>query len=150
MAARVGDGYGLPRFSVAPQVGDMDSHASLWLLELGLWTPTLQCGPWSWGYGLPHFGVAPQVAGMDSHTLVWPLELGIWTPMLRCGPSRLGYGLPRFSVTSRVGSMDSHVAHVHGIEHRNRERYLLLTRGNFWIYLVMGLRYGLVGLVQGL
>ena len=37
-------GYGLPRFSVAPQVLVMDSHALVWPLELGLWTPTLWCG----------------------------------------------------------------------------------------------------------
>ena len=41
----------------------------------------------------------------------------------------------------------THVAHVHSIEHRNREQYPLLTGGNFWIYVVMGVRYGLVGLV---
>ena len=33
-------GYGLPHFDVAPRVGDMDSHASVWPLELGIWTPT--------------------------------------------------------------------------------------------------------------
>ena len=71
-------GYGLPRFGVAPRVGDMDSHALAW--------------PSSWGYGLPCFGVAlesriwtpmlwrgPRVEDMDSHALAWPLELGIWT-----------------------------------------------------------------------
>ena len=47
-------GYGLPRFGVAPRVGDMDSHALAWPLELGIWTPTLWHGPLSWGYGLPH------------------------------------------------------------------------------------------------
>ena len=43
---------------VAHGVGDMDSHASVWPLELGLWTPMLRCGPSSWEYGLPRFGVA--------------------------------------------------------------------------------------------
>ena len=44
---------------VAPRVGDTDSHAFAWPLELGIWTPTLWRGPLSWGYGLPRFGVAP-------------------------------------------------------------------------------------------
>ena len=30
----------------------MDSKGSVWLLELGIWTPTLWRGPSSWGYGL--------------------------------------------------------------------------------------------------
>ena len=34
-------GYGLPRFGVAPQVGDTDSHALVWPLELGIRTRTL-------------------------------------------------------------------------------------------------------------
>ena len=65
---------------VALGVGDTDSHALVWPLELRIRTPTLQCGPSSWGYGLPRFGVAPGVRDMDSHTSVWPLELGIRTP----------------------------------------------------------------------
>ena len=52
-------GYGLPRFCVAPRVGDKDSHAFAWPLELGLRTPTLLRGPSSWGYGLRRFCVAP-------------------------------------------------------------------------------------------
>ena len=43
----------------APRVGDAESRALALPLELGIWTPTLRCGPLSWGYGLPHFGVAP-------------------------------------------------------------------------------------------
>ena len=54
-------GYGLPRFGVAPRIGDTDSHALAWLLELGIGTPSL--------------GVAPRVGDRDSHALVWPLEL---------------------------------------------------------------------------
>ena len=34
--------YGLPHFCVAPQLGVMDSQASVWPLELGLWAPTLR------------------------------------------------------------------------------------------------------------
>ena len=52
-----------PQSCVAPRVGDMDSRASVWPLELGIWTPTLRCGPSSWGYGLPRFSVAPQDLG---------------------------------------------------------------------------------------
>ena len=33
--------------------------AHVWPLELGIRTPTLWRGPFSWGYGLPRFGVAP-------------------------------------------------------------------------------------------
>ena len=44
-------------------------------------------------------------------------------------------------------SAPTHVAYVHSIEHRNRELYPLLTGVNFWICLVMGVRYGRVGLV---
>ena len=61
---------------LAPLVGVMDCHASVWPLELGSWTPTLWCGSWSRGYGLPSFGVAPGVGVMDSHASTWPLELG--------------------------------------------------------------------------
>ena len=35
-------------FGVAPRVGDKDSHALVWPLELGLRTPMLRCGPSSW------------------------------------------------------------------------------------------------------
>ena len=38
-------GYGLPRFCVAPQVGDTDSHTFPWPVELGIRTPTLLRGP---------------------------------------------------------------------------------------------------------
>ena len=48
----------------------MDPYASVWPLELEIWTPTL---PW--------------VGDVDFHALVWPLQLGIWTPTLRFGPS---------------------------------------------------------------
>ena len=63
----------------------MDSHASVWPLDLGRWTPTLQiqCGPSSWGDGLPRFGVTPQSGVM---------------------------GLPRFGVSPRVGVMDFHAS----------------------------------------
>ena len=44
----------------------MDSHAFAWPLELGIWTPMLQCCLSSWGYGLPRFGVAPRVGDTDS------------------------------------------------------------------------------------
>ena len=47
-------GYSIPHFCVSPRVGDMYSHALVWPLDLGLWTPALRCGP--------------------------PLELGLWTP----------------------------------------------------------------------
>ena len=76
----------------------MDSHISVWPLELGIWTPTLRYGPWSWGYGLPRFGVASRVGDMDHHASLWPLELGLWTPMLWCGLWSWGYGLPCFGV----------------------------------------------------
>ena len=97
----------------------MDSHTSVWPINLGLWTPTLRCGLSTWGHGLPGFSVAPQVAVMDSHASVWPLKLGSWTPTLRCDPSKLGSwtstlrygsssnGLPRFSVASRLAVIDS-------------------------------------------
>ena len=49
---------------MAPQVGDMDSHALVWPLEGVIWTHTLRCGPSSWGHGLPHFGVAPPLEGL--------------------------------------------------------------------------------------
>ena len=39
---------------MAPRVGDMDSHAVAFPLELGIW--------------IPRFGVAPRVGNMDSHT----------------------------------------------------------------------------------
>ena len=51
-------GGGVPRFGVASRVGVMDSHASVWPLELEWWTPTLQCGRSSWGGGLPRFALA--------------------------------------------------------------------------------------------
>ena len=114
-------GDGVPRFSVAPRVVVMDSHASVWPRELAKWTPMLQCSPLSWGDGLPCFGVAPRVGEMDSHASVahsvgemeshasvWPLELGRWSPMLRCGPLSSGDGLPCFGVTPRFREMDSH------------------------------------------
>ena len=43
----------------------MDSHASMWPLELELWTPTLRCGPSTCGDALPSFDVAPRVGAMD-------------------------------------------------------------------------------------
>ena len=45
----------------------MDTHISVWLLELGLWTPTLWCDRSSWGDGLPDFSVSPRVGVMESH-----------------------------------------------------------------------------------
>ena len=87
----------VPRFNVAPRVGDMDLHASV-----GLWTPMLGFGPLSWSYGLPAFGVAPCVGDMDSHASMWPLELGICTPA-----PQWGYGLPRFGMALQIGDMDS-------------------------------------------
>ena len=103
-------GYGLPRFGMAPRVGDMgthasvwpftlrdmDTHASVWPLNLGIWTPIVWCGPSSSGYELPRFGGS--------------VDLGIWTPTLRCGPSSWGYGLPRFGVALAVGDMDTHAS----------------------------------------
>ena len=71
---RWGDGF--PCFGVAPQIGVMDSDASVWPLEVGLWTPTLQCGPWSWSDGLPCFGVAPQVGMLNSHASGGPSSWG--------------------------------------------------------------------------
>ena len=56
-----GLGHGLPRFSVTPQVGVLDSHASACLLQLGSRSPALRCDP---------------------------SKLGFWTPMLRCDSSR--------------------------------------------------------------
>ena len=69
-----------------------------WRLALGIRTPTLWFGPWSWGYALRPFGVAPRVWDTDSLTLVWPLELGIRTPGLWCGLWSWGYRHPRFGV----------------------------------------------------
>ena len=67
----------------------MDPHASVWPLELGLWPPTLLCGPLSWGYGLL-VGLAElgqwtttlwacRVGDMDSHASVC-LDLATRTP----------------------------------------------------------------------
>ena len=76
----------------------MDSHSSVWPLELWCWTPTLQLGPWSCVYRLPRFGLALRVGDVDSQASVWPVKLGIWAPNLRCGLSSWGYGLPCFGV----------------------------------------------------
>ena len=51
-----------------PSFRDMDSHATLRPLGLGIVISTLGCIPSSWGYGLP--------------CLVWPLELGSVSPTL--------------------------------------------------------------------
>ena len=83
-------GYGLPRFGMAPRVGDIDSHALVWPLKLGIRTPMLWRGPSSAGYGLPRFGVAPRAWGTHSHASAWPLKFGIRTPMLWCGPLSWG------------------------------------------------------------
>ena len=76
----------------------MDSNAPVWPLELGIWTPTLWCGPLTWGYGLARFGVAPRLGDMDFRASVPPVELGIWTLMLWCGPWSWGYVLSYFGV----------------------------------------------------
>ena len=86
----------LPRFGVAPQVADTDSHAFVGPLELGIRTPTLLRGPLGWGYGLPRFWRGPLSWGYGLPRLAWPLELGIPTPTLLCGPSSWGYELPHF------------------------------------------------------
>ena len=44
----------------------MDTHALVWSLELGIWSPTLRSGRLSREYGLSIFGVAPRVGDMDS------------------------------------------------------------------------------------
>ena len=87
----------------------------------------------SWGDGLPRFRVVPRVGVMYSRVLLWLLDLGD--------------GLLCFGMAPSVAA---HVAHVHRIEHTKREQYPLLTGGNFWIHLVMGVQYGLGGLVPGL
>ena len=99
---------GLLHFSMVPRVGAMDSHALVQLLKLGRWTRTLQCGPVCWGDGLPRFNVALQNGVMDTHSLVWPLKLGSLAPILRCGLSSWGHGLPHFSVAPQPGLMESH------------------------------------------
>ena len=66
----------LPRFAVAPLVGVLNSHSSVWPLKLGC--------------GLLRFRVASQSRVMDSHDLPWPLALGRWGPALWCGPSSWG------------------------------------------------------------
>ena len=86
----------------------MDSHASVWHLELGIWTPALYFALSSWGYGLPCFSKAPLVGDVDFHPWVWPLESGICTPMLQLGPSGGGYGLPHFNVPPQFWDLDSH------------------------------------------
>ena len=94
----------------APGVGVMDSHALVWPVQLGLWTPTLRCRSSSWGDGLPRFGVALAIQVMDLHALVWPLKLGLRTPTLWCDPTSWGDGLPRFGVAPQVGDMDTHAS----------------------------------------
>ena len=81
-------GIRLPRFGVAPRVGDMDSHTLAW--------------PSNWGYGLPHFGMSSRVGHTDSHTLAWPLDLGIRSPAL----------LQAHSVNSKDNRQSSFVLHV--------------------------------------
>ena len=65
-------GHRHPRFSVATQIGDADSHASVWPLDLGIQTPTLRCGPSSWGCNLPYLGVALGREDMHVHASVCP------------------------------------------------------------------------------
>ena len=81
----------------------MDSHALVWPLELGIWTPILWCGPFSWGYGLPRFGVASWVKDVVLDALVWPLWLWIWTSMLWCGLLSWAYGVQGFGVAPGGG-----------------------------------------------
>ena len=94
-------GYGPPRFSVALRVEDMDSsHVAQWPLEFRIRTPLLQFCRVIWGYGPPCCRVTPRVGNMDFHPWVWPLELGIWTLPLHFGPWSWGCGLPCLRVTT--------------------------------------------------
>ena len=47
-----------PQSCVACEVGDVDSHATVWPMELGTWTPTFWSGPSRWEYGLPQIVVS--------------------------------------------------------------------------------------------
>ena len=98
--ALLGWGSGLPCLGVAPPIGDTDSHPLVWPLELGIWTPTLWCGPLSLGHGLPGLGTTPQVGGTVSHALAWPIRLVMWTPTLSLGPTNGVYKLLHFGVAS--------------------------------------------------
>ena len=112
----------------------------------GLARKTTQHGPQRLGVGGPAlkvFSLAwlpwPRMVGHTLHHL-----LGLWL----LGANGCVW-VPVFALMILAPSA-AHVAHVRSIEDRNGERYPLLTGGNFWIYLVMGVRYGLVGLVPGL
>ena len=88
----------------------MDSHVPVWPFDLGIRTPALWRGPFSWGDGLPSFGVALGVEDIDSHASVRLRELLIRTPMPCCGPLRWGDGVPCFGVAFSVGLMDFHAS----------------------------------------
>ena len=60
----------------ATGVGVVDSHSSVWPLELGFWASALGRNPASLGDKLPHFDVANLFGVMDPHALAWPRQLG--------------------------------------------------------------------------
>ena len=115
---------GLSRLGVARLVGVMDSHASPWHLELGLWTPMSQYGPLSCRFSysfLSKLSGSPPPPPLSKQVLLQGIKILKNGPPLPKAHGTAAMGVLWLSLTILKGLKTGNQSNWNACENHNKE-----------------------------